>query len=225
MRIFALADGLGRKARPCAFVIQETRTGQLQTVICQGVEAGRLPQPLRSYAMRGIYLLEHEQSLEFVQSCADGRMPLQDLATSLPAKEAAALEPPSEPAAGKRPPGQRGFRWIEVPATAQMQDAADARLAAKLLEAYDAAHGADTAAEIGAQLRRERKRQGLTQSQLAARAGVQQAVVSRAEGGRTNPTVGLLEDLARALGMRLEIRLVDMDADAIRAAGEEPWAQ
>lgn len=47
--------------------------------------------------------------------------------------------------------------------------------------------------------------QGLTQKQLAARAGITQAVLSRTESGTGNPTLALLEEIAAALGMQLGI--------------------
>lgn len=65
-----------------------------------------------------------------------------------------------------------------------------------------------TAAQrIGALIRNERRSQGLTQRQLAARAGITQTVLSRVESGAGNPTLSLLEELAAALGMRLDILL------------------
>lgn len=70
------------------------------------------------------------------------------------------------------------------------------------------ATGSHTAAQrIGALIRAERKRQGLTQKQLAARAGITQTVLSRTESGSGNPTLSLLEDIAAALGMQLDVCL------------------
>ena len=59
-----------------------------------------------------------------------------------------------------------------------------------------------------------RKQRGLTQRQLSTRSGVQQAEISRIEGGRANPTVTTLSALASALGGELGIR--------IRAANRRP---
>ncbi len=52
-----------------------------------------------------------------------------------------------------------------------------------------------------------RKRRGLTQRQLSTKSGVQQAEISRIEGGRANPTVSTLSALASALGGELGIRI------------------
>lgn len=63
------------------------------------------------------------------------------------------------------------------------------------------------AKRIGAQIRARRKAAGLTQRQLAARAGITQTVLSRAESGTGNPTLALLESIAAALGERLDVSL------------------
>lgn len=55
-------------------------------------------------------------------------------------------------------------------------------------------------AEIGAKLAKARIEAGVTQRELAERTGVHQAVISRVEQGRANPTIGLLEDIAAGLG-------------------------
>jgi transcriptional regulator with XRE-family HTH domain len=54
---------------------------------------------------------------------------------------------------------------------------------------------------IGERIKRLRDRKGWDQSELAARAGVKQSLLSRLEGGsRTNPTADIVRKLARALG-------------------------
>ena len=60
---------------------------------------------------------------------------------------------------------------------------------------------------IGEQIRSRRIGVGLTQKQLAAKAGITQSVLSRIESGKGNPTLSLLEELAAALGTSMEIRL------------------
>lgn len=54
-------------------------------------------------------------------------------------------------------------------------------------------------------LRETRLQAGLTQAQLAERAGVTQPVVSRAEAAGANPQVATLDRLLRAAGARLEL--------------------
>ena len=60
---------------------------------------------------------------------------------------------------------------------------------------------------IGNQIRALRLDAGLTQKQLAARAGITQTVLSRTESGKGNPTLSLLQDIARALGKQLDVRM------------------
>lgn len=67
--------------------------------------------------------------------------------------------------------------WVEVPA----------RLAVKLY------------------LRWERADAGLTQTQLARRAGVTQQAIAKLEHPRANPTIETLEKVAAALGVRVEV--------------------
>lgn len=63
-------------------------------------------------------------------------------------------------------------------------------------------------------------RAGLTQAELAARAGITQPVVSRAEAPGANPRVATLDRLLRAAGARLElaaseVRIPDVDEGQI----------
>ncbi|MEO7269104.1 MAG: helix-turn-helix transcriptional regulator [Knoellia sp.] len=64
----------------------------------------------------------------------------------------------------------------------------------------------DTPASASAReiLRPARRQQGLTQAELAERAGVSQTVVARYEAGRQQPTVAALERLVAACGCQLE---------------------
>jgi HTH-type transcriptional regulator / antitoxin HipB len=57
------------------------------------------------------------------------------------------------------------------------------------------------------ELRWARKRAGLTQGELARRAGLSQPAVARLEDPDHNPTLDMLERVAAALGVRLEIGL------------------
>src|SRR5450432_1911552 len=59
----------------------------------------------------------------------------------------------------------------------------------------------------GALLRTARARAGLSQAELAARAGVTQSVISVYESGRRQPALSTLAALVEATGSRLEIRV------------------
>ncbi|WP_371808772.1 helix-turn-helix domain-containing protein [Adlercreutzia sp. ZJ473] len=53
-----------------------------------------------------------------------------------------------------------------------------------------------------------RESSGLTQKELAARCGMTQSALSRLETGGSSPTVKTLQQLAKGLGKKLEIRFV-----------------
>lgn len=71
-------------------------------------------------------------------------------------------------------------------------------------DAYDAAR---LAYELGRQVRELRVQQGLSQTELARRAGMTQPAVARFEAGGTVPTLPVLERLARSLGAELTVQL------------------
>ncbi|WP_405136012.1 helix-turn-helix domain-containing protein [Nocardia sp. NBC_01388] len=68
--------------------------------------------------------------------------------------------------------------------------------------AYDAAR---IRFELGASVRRRREELGLTQAELAERAGLKQPAVARFEAGGTMPTIPMLERFAEALELRLSV--------------------
>ena len=52
-----------------------------------------------------------------------------------------------------------------------------------------------------------RHKQGWSQQELAKRVGTKQPVISRLESGASNPTIELLQRVAKALELRLEVSL------------------
>src|SRR5690348_58441 len=52
-------------------------------------------------------------------------------------------------------------------------------------------------------IRKSRTAAGLTQAELAARAGLTQSAVARLERGRANPTIATLDNVIAATGRRL----------------------
>ena len=64
-------------------------------------------------------------------------------------------------------------------------------------------------------LREARTRAGLTQVQLAARAGVTQSVISAYESARRQPSMPMLVDLVRATGMQLAIQVEPVPGHAL----------
>jgi ribosome-binding protein aMBF1 (putative translation factor) len=72
---------------------------------------------------------------------------------------------------------------------------------------------ADLAARVSDQIVRARIRVGMTQADLARKAGTQQSGIARAESGATLPSLAFLQRLAEAMGTHLvEPRFVDVRA-------------
>ncbi|WP_330228276.1 helix-turn-helix domain-containing protein [Nocardia sp. NBC_00508] len=69
------------------------------------------------------------------------------------------------------------------------------------------------AIEFANAIRERRLELGLTQTQLAERAGLRQRDVSRLESGGGTPTIDMLERLAHALELRFVARFEKNDAD------------
>ena len=65
----------------------------------------------------------------------------------------------------------------------------------------------------GALLRQRRRAHGVSQRELALRAGTRQATISRIENGHEVPTVERLDQLLIALGERLELRAIPLEAE------------
>src|ERR1700733_2930251 len=64
--------------------------------------------------------------------------------------------------------------------------------------------------ELGEGVRHRLEGLGDTQAELAERAGLQQPAVARFESGGTMPTIPMLERLADALGLRLNVEFLPL---------------
>ena len=60
-------------------------------------------------------------------------------------------------------------------------------------------------------IRECRRRAGLTQAQLAERIGTTQPAIARLEGGRGNPTLQRLSDIAYACGLEVHVTVTPVD--------------
>lgn len=69
----------------------------------------------------------------------------------------------------------------------------------------------DSKRELGAVLRVSRRRLGLTQADVAERAGVQRTWLVRLEAGRENPTFDKLLSVFRALGVGMDLEPRDTE--------------
>ena len=66
----------------------------------------------------------------------------------------------------------------------------------------------EAAYQVTRQLIKARLKKGVSQKQLAKKADTTQAVISRIENLSVNPSIGLLDRIAQALGTRLDIRFL-----------------
>lgn len=87
--------------------------------------------------------------------------------------------PPRPPTRAPRIPAGGRLLWVEVPAKLGLQ----------------------------LHLRWARQDAGLTQAQLAKRAGVSQQAIAKLENPDSNPTLDTMQKVARALGARLRVSL------------------
>lgn len=72
--------------------------------------------------------------------------------------------------------------------------------------------GREVGVTPGKLIRQARIEAGLSQGQLAARAGTAQSAISRIENDRISPTVETLERIIVATGAKLEMRIVRREA-------------
>ena len=66
------------------------------------------------------------------------------------------------------------------------------------------------ARHIGQAIKTARIDAGMTQHELARASKITQSALSNLENGQGNPTVGLLEDVANALGKKIDVELTQM---------------
>jgi len=74
--------------------------------------------------------------------------------------------------------------------------------------------------DAGQLLREARRRAGLTQAELASRAGTTQSAIARIERSATSPSFERVTSLIRLCGLDLEVRLVPFDDHEATIAAE-----
>jgi transcriptional regulator with XRE-family HTH domain len=66
----------------------------------------------------------------------------------------------------------------------------------------------EAAYKVARELIRLRKKQGLSQSEVARRAGLKQPAIARLESGAVKPTLDIIQRVAHVLGREIEVTLV-----------------
>ena len=82
------------------------------------------------------------------------------------------------------------------------------------VEGTPAEDGSRILTALGAAIREHRLQAGLTQAELAQRAGIGRPHLNHIEGGRKNPTVVVLVHLARGLGVNPAVLLPSLSQAA-----------
>lgn len=213
MRTFAIIDGSRRRALPCGWLSYDEQTREF------GIELSdraleHAPLMLELLAQKGERFVGHDLSLRWVQERIPppGRQNIGQVlkANGLDEYDEFALLMSSMGACS-----QDDFLLREV-GSEESRESADGQS-----KGGSAAHVLTR--EVGAALARCRREAGMTQRALSERTGVQQAVISRIERGRGNPTLDLVQALAAGMGAKLRIEPVIDAAQAVDSLDlEEP---
>ncbi|WP_409344905.1 helix-turn-helix domain-containing protein [Paenibacillus sp. MBLB4367] len=79
----------------------------------------------------------------------------------------------------------------------------------------EASENAEITPQLAAKIVARRHELGLTQAQLAERAGLKQAAIARLERSGVIPRIDTLQTVARAMGLRLDLVTDDHSAAAM----------
>lgn len=187
MRRFELIDGSRRVSKACAVVSWDEGNRTLAIEVCEWAGEADLPMTLGALVAKGQRRIEGEWARRWVSErvTPSGR---QNLGAVLKAN------------------GLDFYDEFDLFLAAYGRCAQDDFYLRELEEQGDETP-AKASEKIAAELRSARKEAGLTQHELAQRAGLKQTAVSRLESGKSNPTVDMLEAISRALGKTLELKL------------------
>lgn len=183
MRRFEIVDGEKPRAQPCAILEVDQKKGSFSVRLAEGAGSSDVPLAFAPFAERG----ERDVPQRWVESWIAER-----------------IAPPSRQNIGEvlRAHGLEEYDACELLASGEGRSTQDGFYVREVTGGYKGS------AVLGREIERRREALGMTQEQLARRSGMRQETISRIECGRANPTAGTLDALARALGARLEIRLV-----------------
>lgn len=188
MKRFDVVDGSRRGAAPCAILEYDPETREFDVRLAPGVKASDVPLMFAPFVERGEDRLGSAWSRRWVEEriVPTGRQNLGQVlrANGLDEYDECALLEGCQGRCSQDDfflrPHVGGFEYAFV----------------------------DFSRQVGEDLRKARIEAGMTQSDVALKTGVQQAVISRLERGEGNPTIKMLQDIAAGLGRTWEFRLV-----------------
>ena len=194
MRCFEIIDGSRRNAKPCATLYYDAANHRLATKLCDWAGEVDLPMTLGAFAARGDRAVGDEWTRRWIDErvVPTGRQNLGQVlkANGLEFYDAFELFVKAEGRCC-----QDDFYIREVPdnSTATIGVPGERDSFSK---------------SIAAELRKARIEAGLTQMEVAQKAGLKQSAVSKLESGKSNPTAELVEAYANALGKQAQLKLV-----------------
>lgn len=192
MRVFAVYNPLKRKRRAAAWALIEPSSNTYTIEIADWARPEDLPLELALIAEGDLLSFGGLWARRWVES----RIPPSDRENVEQMLNAAGTDEyyiPEILAKTKGRSSRDDFLLEEVPQ--------------RNYKTYNLNAALGASASLATQLSRARRAAGLTQAQLAEECGIQQAVVSRIESGKGNPTLETLEILARGCGRTLHLEL------------------
>jgi DNA-binding XRE family transcriptional regulator len=192
MKLYDIVDGSHRNAKPCARLAYDESADIVKINIADDASENDVPMLLDAFVARGEREVDGKWAKRWV---AERTVPpsRQNLGEVLKAHDLEFYD---------------AFKLFEAAEGRCSQD--DFYIRSVQDELPDEPQSNESLAEqIGEQIQTGRLKAGLTQAELAQRAGVGQAVISRLESGKGNPTASLIDDVARALGLSTCITLIN----------------
>lgn len=187
MRKFEIVDGAKRASEPCAVLNWDEEHDDISIDVTKWVGTLDVPMLFVPFIRKGERHIDGVWARRWVEErvVPSGR---QNLGQVLRANGLQFYDPMALLVAGEGRCSQDDFYIREVHG--------------------DSSKVEQAAQQAGRLVRQAREQRNLSQIELAEECGIRQPALSRLERGKGNPTIGLLEDVAHALGKRLEIRLV-----------------
>lgn len=202
IKVLEIVDGRSRKAKPCALLFYDTVKSEYSIEIKEGMSVDDVPMMLEPFIERGQLKLDAYWSRRWVEE----RIPppgRQNLGEILRAHDLTEYDDFTLLCNNRGECSQDYFvvRLVSGDVEGFQQEGEGENKPFDAIEDSASDRRLRARKRVGASLAAARKNASLKQHELARRAGVDQAVVSRIETGRANATVDLLSDIAAAMDL------------------------
>ncbi|MDO4182193.1 MAG: helix-turn-helix transcriptional regulator [Coriobacteriia bacterium] len=201
MRVFEIANARGRKKAAVAVLHYNEQARTAEIDLLPEAAIGRVPAMFNRYLELGERHIDAAWTLRWIQERIPppSRHNIQGILEALQLDD---YDPYALVIASKGVCSQDDFFLREITLEAAGTTREDAPAGEQRYE-YAVV---SLRQSVGEQIAAARKQRGLTQKELAWRAGIQQCMLSKLERGLCNPTLETLECLAEALGANLQVR-------------------